>query len=107
MHNPSLMYGLIAASTLSVTGLLVVAALWMKKLRDTVAQALTEAASQQVRNAQRVAEALGQVQKQQRNYEQQLQLLAQANTQLRQGLVSMATRLEHSGDAQRNEQTIH
>ena len=99
---------LIAVTAFSVTGFMVMAVLWLRKLRETVASSLAEAANQQVRTAQRLSESLGQVQKQQRNYEQQLQLLSQANTQLRQGLVSMATRLEHaSPDSTRGDQTIH
>ncbi len=99
---------LIAVTAISAAGFMVIGVLWLRKLRDTVSSSLAEAANQQVRNAQRMNEALAQVQKQQRNYEQQLQLLSQANTQLRQGLVSMATRLEHaSPDSVRGDQTIH
>ena len=97
-----------AVTGLSVTGFVVVAALWMRKLRETVSNALTESANQQVQTAQRFSEALAQVQKQQRGYEQQLQTLAQANAQLRQGLVSIASQLQHGqGDAARVETTIH
>jgi DNA anti-recombination protein RmuC len=103
-----LILALVAISAISAAGFVVVAVMWLRKLRQTVSSALTEAASQQVRTAQRLGDALAQVQKQQRNYEQQLQLLSQANTQLRQGLVNVATRLEHSGtDAGRNDHTIH
>jgi DNA anti-recombination protein RmuC len=99
---------LIAVTAFSAAGFMVVAVLWLRKLRDTVSSSLAEAANQQVRTAQRLGESLSQVQKQQRTYEQQLQLLSQANTQLRQGLVSMATRLEHaSPDSARGDQTIH
>jgi DNA anti-recombination protein RmuC len=99
---------LIGVTAFSAAGFMVVAVLWLRKLRDTVSSSLAEAANQQVRTAQRMNDSLAQVQKQQRNYEQQLQLLSQANTQLRQGLVSMATRLEHaSSDSVRGDQTIH
>jgi len=96
-----------AVTSLSATGFVVVAVLWLRRLRETVSVALAEAANQQVRNAQRLSDSLAQVQKQQRNYEQQLQLLSQANTQLRQGLVSVATRLDHSNEGARGDQTIH
>ena len=97
-----------ALTAVSATGFVVVAVLWLRKLRETVSSALAEAAGQQVRTAQRLGDALSQVQKQQRNYEQQLQALSQANTQLRQGLVTMATRLEHSqSDTPRGDHTIH
>ncbi len=98
----------VAVTSVSAISFVVVAALWMRKLRDSVSAALTEAANQQVRTAQRLAEALAQVQKQQRNYDQQLQLLAQANTQLRQGLVSVATRLDLGRPENHNtDHTIH
>jgi hypothetical protein len=97
-----------AVTAFSATGFVVVAVLWLRKLRETVSTALAESASQQVRTAQRLGDALAQVQKQQRGYEQQLHLLSQANSQLRQGLVSVATRLEHSQvETARGDQTIH
>ncbi len=99
--------GLTAVTALSATGFVVVAVLWLRKLRDSVSTALAETASQQVLTAQRLSESLAQVQKQQRNYEQQLQLLSQANTQLRQGLVNVATRLEHNQANANNDHTIH
>ena len=98
----------VAVTAFCATAFIVVAALWLRKLRATVSSALAEAANQQVRTAQRLSDALAQVQKQQRGYEQQLQLLSQANTQLRQGLVSVATRLEHGqADAGPGDQIIH
>ncbi len=97
-----------AITALSATGFVVVAVMWLRRLRETMANALTEAASQQVRTAQRMAESLAQVQKQQQNYEQQIQMLAQANAQLRQGLVNVATRLDNNqSDPARNDHTLH
>jgi hypothetical protein len=102
------LYTLVAITAVSATCFMVVGALWLRRLRETVSSALAEAANQQVRTSQRLSDALAQVQKQQRGYEQQLQLLSQANTQLRQGLVSVATRLDHSQtDTSRGDQTIH
>ena len=99
---------MVAVTVVSAACFMVVGVLWLRKLRETVASALTEAANQQVRTAQRLSDALAQVQKQQRGYEQQLQLLSQANTQLRQGLVSVATRLDNGQtDTARGDQTIH
>ena|ERR1700722_7209140 len=98
----------IAITAFSATCFMVVGVLWLHRMRDSVSSALAEAANQQVRSSQRLGDALAQVQKQQRSYEQQLQLLSQANTQLRQGLVSVATRLDHSqSDTGRGDQTIH
>lgn len=97
-----------AVGTLSATGFIVVAFLWLRRLRETVSSALAEAARQQVRTAQRLNETIDQVQKQQRGYEQQLQLLSQANTQLRQGLVTVANRLDvNRTEAIRGDQTVH
>lgn len=99
---------LTAVTATSVTGFVVVAVLWLRKLREAVSATLAESANQQVRTAQRLSEALAQVQKQQHNYDQQLQNLAQANVQLRQGLLNVATRLENSqSDATRGDHTLH
>ena len=97
-----------AITGLSATAFVVIGAVWLRKLRETVSKAFAESAHQQVETAKRFAESIAQVQKQQRNYEQQLQNLAQANTQLRQGLVTVATQLQHGQvDAARIEPTIH
>jgi len=98
-----------AITSVSAMAFVVVAMLWLRKLRETVAIALTESANQQVRTAQQFGEAVAHVQKQQRMYEQQLQNLAQANSQLRQGLVNVASQLQQgpSHDAARAEPTIH
>ncbi len=84
-----------AVTGVSATAFVVVAVLWLRKMRETVSAALAESANQQAQTAQRFSEAIAQVQKQHRGYEQQLQNLAQANTQLRQGLVTVATQLQH------------
>lgn len=96
-----------AAVALAATGFVAVAVLWLRKLRETVSAALTEAANQQVRTAQRLSEAVAQVQKQQRSYDQQLQNLAQANMRLRQELASVAHKLEHPSEDARGGQTVH
>ena len=100
--------GFTAVTALSAIGFVAVAVLWLRKLRESVASALAEAANQQVRTAQRLNDALAQVQKQQHNYEQQVQNLAQAGLRLRQELVNVATRLDHTqADAVRGDSTIH
>ncbi len=98
----------LVASAISATGFVFIAVLWLRKLRETVSLALAEAARQQVRTAQRLSEGFAQMQKQQRGYEQQLQILSQSNTQLRQGLVTVANRLDVTqADAVRSDQTVH
>lgn len=97
-----------AITSISATGFVVVAVLWLRKLRESVATALAESANQQVLTAKRFAETLADVQKQQRQFDQQLNVLTQSNSQLRQGLVNVATQLQHGlPDAQRAEPTIH
>ena len=87
---------LAVSTTLAATGFVVVAVLWLKKLRQTVQTAMGDIASQQVLNAQRLSETIGQLQKQQRTLETQIQNLAQANDRLRQDMTAIATRVEHS-----------
>jgi chromosome segregation ATPase len=97
-----------AITGLSAAGFAIVAVLWLRKLRETVSQALAESTGQQVQTAQRFSETVAQLQKRQRGYEQQLQNLAQANSQLRQGLVNMASQLQNGqADAARVDPTIH
>ncbi len=96
-------------TAIAATGFVVVAVMWLRKLRETVSTALTEVASQQVRTAQRVGEAVAQIQKQQHSNEQQLQNLAQANMRMRQDLVNVAHKLEHREMEQhpRGDRTVH
>jgi DNA anti-recombination protein RmuC len=88
---------LLAVSTmLAAAGFVVVAVLWLKKLRHTLQAAMGEMASHQVHNSQRVNEATVQLQKQQRALEQQIQTLGQANLRLRQDITDIIARLEHT-----------
>lgn len=97
-----------AITAISATGFVFVAVLWLRKLRESVSTALAEAASHQVRTAQRMSEAVAQVQKQQQGYDQQLQNLAQAGLRLRQELVNVNARLEtHEADILRGDSTMH
>lgn len=97
-----------AITAISAAGFVVVVVMWLKRMREAVSSALAESANQQVHTAQRFSEALAEIQKEQRHFEQQLQSLSQSNSQLRQGLVNVATQLQHGQvDATRVEPTIH
>jgi chromosome segregation ATPase len=97
-----------AVTAISAVGFMAVSFVWLRRLRETVSLALSEAANQQVRTAQRLGDALAQVQKQQGTYDQQLQSLAQASLRLRQELVNVTNRLEHSqSEAMRGDHTVH
>jgi hypothetical protein len=97
-----------AVTAVSASAFVVVAVLWLRRLRETVSNALAESAGQQVRTAQRLGDSIAQLQKQQQHYEQQIQALAQAGLRLRQELSNVSTRLEHSQmDAGRGDHTIH
>lgn len=97
-----------AITAVSATGFVVVAVMWLRKLRETVSTSLAEAANQQVRTAQRLGDALAQVQKQQHNYDQQLQNLAQAGLRLRQEIVNVNARLEsNQAEIIRGDSTVH
>ncbi len=99
---------LAAASIFSAIAFITLGVMWLRKLRETVAVALTEAARHQVRSSQRLSDAVAELQKQQRNHEQHLQILSQANLQLKQGLTSVASRIDISqSDATRGDQTVH
>jgi len=101
---------LAALTAIAATGFVLVAIMWLRKLRQTVATALSEAAHQQVRVAQRLSETVGQVQKQQRSLEQQMLGLAQTNVKLRQDITAIASRVELSEREQRPlplDRTLH
>ncbi len=106
-----LVLGFAALTAVAATGFVGVAVFWLKKLRETMSLALAESASQQVRAAQRLNETVGQMQKQQQNYEQQLQGLTQANVRLRQEVLTLNNRMEHSERelhlAQPSDRTLH
>jgi len=96
------------ATALFAAGFVVVAVMWLRKLRETVSSAVNESANQQMRTAQRLGDAVAHMQKQQRAYEQQLHNLAQASLKLRQELTSVAHRLEHHDpDIMRGDRTVH
>ncbi|MDR3450576.1 MAG: hypothetical protein P4M15_12690 [Alphaproteobacteria bacterium] len=101
-------YILAAISAGSAIGFVVVALMWMKKLRDTVSASLAEAAGQQIRTSKRLNESLAEVQKQQESYNRQIQVLAQAGMRLQQELSNVANRIENTqGETARGGQTLH
>jgi len=96
------------ATALSAIGFVCVAILWLRKLRETVSMALSEAAGQQIRTTQRLSESISRLQKQQDNYTQQIHTLAQAGLRLQQELSNVANRLENNAPEPRSGgQTVH
>jgi chromosome segregation ATPase len=96
------------AVVLSAAGFVTIAVIWLRKLRETVGTALSEAAGQQIRTAQRLAEQVAQLQKQQDGYSQQINILAQAGMRLQQELSNVANRLENAqGEVPRGNHTMH
>src|ERR1700749_1434042 len=83
-------------TAISAAAFVVVAMMWLGRLRETVSTALQDSAAQQLRTAQKLGEAIAHVQKQQRTYEQQLHDLAQASVKLRRELTNVTHRLEVS-----------
>ena len=106
MQDLIIILGSITASSFAI--FVVIAILWLRKWRENVVNAMAETANQNIRTAQRLSESIAQLQKQQRSYEDQLLALSQSNVQLRQGLVNVATRLDHSqADGTRGDHTVH
>ncbi|MGE3622361.1 MAG: hypothetical protein AB7H77_00620 [Bdellovibrionales bacterium] len=97
------------AAPLSAAAFVAVAVMWLRKLRDTVRNTLSEAAVHQIHSAHKLGETVAQIQKQQRLYEQQLHNLAQASIRLRQELAQVTHRLEHTEqhEAMRGDRTVH
>ncbi len=105
---PEWLFLFAGAVALSAIGFVCVAVIWLRKLHDTVSVALSEAAKQQINTAQRMSDAIAQVQKQQDNYNQQIQMLAQAGLRLQREISNVSSRI---GDARaeniRGGQTVH
>ncbi|MFA6280199.1 MAG: hypothetical protein WC612_05360 [Bdellovibrionales bacterium] len=72
----------------------VVAVLWLKKLRETLAVTLGETASQQIKTAQRLSDTLASLERQQQRYEQRLETLTEASLRMRQDINHLDGRLE-------------
>jgi hypothetical protein len=96
------------ATALSAVGFVLVAAFWLRKLRETVLSSLGEVAGQQVRSAQFASETIAQLQKQQDCCAQQIQTLAQAGLRLQQEISAVTHRLENTQKENiRGGQTLH
>jgi len=84
----------IASTGLAAAGFVVVAVLWLKKLREALAITLGETAGQQVRTAQRLSETMAAMQRRQHLSEQRLQTLTEANIHMRHELNELAGKVE-------------
>ena len=106
--TPEMIYLFAGATAFSAMGFVFVAVVWLRKLRDTVSGALAEAATQQIRTAQRMNESIAEVQKQQDNYNRQIHVLAQAGLRLQQELSNVTNRLDNTqSEGTRGGQTLH
>jgi biopolymer transport protein ExbB/TolQ len=106
--KPEWLYLFSGAIALSAVGFVYVAVTWLRKLRETLSTALAEAAGQQIRTAQRLNESIAQVQKQQDNYNHQVQILAQAGMRLQQELSNVTSRLDNTqSENPRGSHTLH
>ena len=84
----------IASTAFAAVGFVVVAIMWLKKLRETLSLALGETAGQQLRSSQRIGETIAQLQRQQQLTDQRLQTLAETSLRLRQELDQLAGKVE-------------
>ncbi len=105
MQNDLMIFAAIAAVTSGFS--VIVGIFWLVKLRNTVAKALAENAQQQLRTALKLGDAIGQVQKRQEQYNEQLIMLAEAGLRMRQEISNMSNRLEGQPEANRGSQTLH
>jgi len=102
------LYLFVGAVVLSAAGVVCVAALWLRRLRESVVSSLSEVAEQQIRSAQRTSESIAQIQKQQDNYSEQIRALAQAGLRLQQEISSVSNRLSNTQTENlRGGQTLH
>lgn len=84
---------LIASTLLAAAGFVVVAVLWLRKLRDALAATLGENAGTQIRTTQRLTMTIDQLLHRQELYEKRLLTLTEANIKMRQDLNLLAERV--------------
>jgi len=82
------------STTLAAAGFLVVAVVWLRKLRGSLGKALAETATHQLRSTQRLSESMALLQQQQQTQENQLHELAEHVLRMRQELTSLEGHLE-------------
>ncbi len=98
MFIPDIMIAGILATLGSTIGAVAALCLFVRRQRQAFIQALANASKQQVVTAQQLATAIETTQRQQRQYEQQLQNLAQATLRLRQEVQTLSKRGESGND---------
>lgn len=84
---------LLASTVLAAAGFVVVAVLWLRKLRDALATTVGENTGNQIRSTQRLAMTVEQLLHRQELYEKRLLTLTDANIKMRQDLNLLAERL--------------
>lgn len=86
---------LIAAfAAIAATSFVVMAFLWLKKLRVAVTMALGETAHHHIRSVQRMNDDLAQIQKRQRALELHLHNLTKAHARLQQDFEDISSQIE-------------
>jgi hypothetical protein len=81
-------------TAVSAAGFVVIAVLWLKKLREAVSTAIGETAHQQIRAAQNLGDSISKMQKQLRLHDQQFQTLALSHSRIKHDLESIAGRMD-------------
>ena len=94
------MITLIVSTLCAATGFVVVAILWLRKLRDALAMTLGENAGTQIRTTQRLTMTIEQLLHRQELYEKRLHTLTDANIKMRQDLNLLAERVALSESEQ-------
>lgn len=82
-----------ASTAFAALGFVVVAVLWLRKLRETISTALGETAGQQLRSSQILHDKITHLQTQQMLHKDRLEDLTAANNQLRKELGQLAGRV--------------
>lgn len=85
---------ILAIMIIAVSGFVVGAMLWLKRLRANLASAVSEALARQITHGQKVEEALAVLQQNQKKMEGQVLLLAEAQTRARNDINTLAQRFE-------------
>ncbi|MDD3371710.1 MAG: hypothetical protein PHE27_07810 [Alphaproteobacteria bacterium] len=99
---------LVCLAVLSALGVMALATAALRRIRETFSASLSEMAGHQVRTAQRIAESIAQLQKQQDSATQQIRALADEGVRMQKELSLMTQRLDSAGNEHiRQRLTLH
>jgi len=82
------------ATAVSAAGFVVIAVLWLRKLREAVGKAIGDIATRQISSSQDINETINKIHKQLGLHDQQMQTLALSHSRIKHDLGALAAQVE-------------